>query len=787
MYKERLYFAAQHFVASNLLLMLLFLLIRSAEYFLTGLTHSFPEGASYLIVYGYLFDIWYVLVLSTLMFPFYLGIYLLFGSSTKYFLFVVFMFYVLVYIGLIQYYSITMLPLSADFWGYSAGDIKTTINASAGISIGTFLPFIVVLGILFVIYKKVQEIIMPQSLVWAYGSISLVSCIVYFIFTPSASWFTNENRYTFSVNKMAYFNEKSFAFYFENNNNNPERVINIEYPLVHDADTADVLGPFFDSLPAKPNFVFLMIEGLGGTFVGPNARYGGCTPFLDSLAQHSLYWQYFLSTTGRTFGVLPSLFGSLPYSEKGFMETGANMPTHLTLFRLLKDQGYATRYFHGGNTNFDLQDVFLERQGIDFILGESKFPPPPAYQKLPANSGGFSWGYSDGDVFRRSLELFGPDTIKPHLSVYMTLNTHEPFKIPEQEKYLAQLEKIAATKIGQQQDYKQYELELSALLYTDHAIRELMEAYKQRSDYKNTIFIITGDHRMIPVTQINRIDRFHVPFIVFSPMLKRTQMFSSISTHHDVTPTVLSLLQKNTPMRFPQKVHWLGHMIDTIREFHSVENVALMRNKNELIDYIDHDYFLSDNILYHITPKLDLERSDDGGKLSELKEKLAGFKQMNQYVFANNKIYNDSLMKAVKPEFEFTRKEEFMIKIVHADTLPPDEIFFLARKYLFAQNYHMGRVLCEKALLTSPNYTDIRILLGRSYAWAGEFDEARKHFNEAIRRVPDNSDAYTALIDMEIWSEHYTEAIKTADLAYGIFKDKAFLEQKAKAKRIMEN
>lgn len=783
MFKERIYFASQHFVASHLLLLILFFLIRTMEFVFGAMAHSLPENAASLIISGYLFDLWFVMVLGTFGYLIYTGLYLLIGSSTRYLLFLVFLVYVLCYISLVQYYNTTSIPLSADFWGYSARDIQTTVSASAGFSVFTVLPFVVALGVLFYAYKRVQELIVPQWFVWSYGSVSLAITIVYFLFPPSPAWFSTDTRYAYSVNKLAYFTEKSTGYYIEKNAK-PKEEIDAEYPLVHNADTSDVLGPYFDSLPAKPNIVVLMVEGLGGTFVGPSARYGGCTPFLDSLAQHSLYWQYFLSTSGRTFGVLPGLLGSLPYGEKGFMEAGSNMPAHLTLFRLLKMQGYKTRYFYGGDANFDLQDVFLERQGIDYILDEAKFTRD--YTRLPANSGGFSWGFSDADLFNYSLELFPADTSTAHLSVYMTITTHEPFIAPNQEVYLKKLEQVSAKRPAQQKEYKEYSPELSCLLYTDDAIRNFINAYKSRADYKNTIFIITGDHRMIPIDQASRIDRFHVPLILFSPMLKRTAMFSSVSSHHDVTPTLIGLLQQNTPMRFPQKVHWLGHMIDTTREFRSLEDVPLMRNKNELIDYIDHDYFMSDNILYRITPKLDLERVDDNGKLEEIQEKMAHFKQVNQYVFVNNKIYNDSMVSKLKPEFVLTRIEEFMVKSI-PDSLDSDDRFWLARKYIFAGNYHMGQVLCKGILRNKPNHSDVRILLGRSYAWQGKYDEARKQFEESISRSPDCSDAYTALIDMEAWADHYTKAIQLADDAYKRFNDKSFIEQKKKVIGYMSN
>ena len=41
-------------------------------------------------------------------------------------------------------------------------------------------------------------------------------------------------------------------------------------------------------------------------------------------------------------------------------------------------------------------------------------------------------------------------------------------------------------------------------------------------EYENTIFIITGDHSMpeLGLWQISEIERYHVPLIIFSPLLK---------------------------------------------------------------------------------------------------------------------------------------------------------------------------------------------------------------------------------------------------------------------------
>lgn len=785
MYKERFQFAIQHFSVSYALLIVLFWVIRITEFSLVAKAQLLPETPASSMAVGFILDAWFCLILAVVTFPFYLFSYLILGPFTRYFLAVAFILFLIVYLALVQYYAQTSIPLSSDFWGYSISDIQTTVSSSATISIFSFIPFVVVLTIFFAYYKRVQEIILPNWVLVVFYVFTVGSFVTYLMKAPNASWFKNEEQYTFCVNKMAFFVEKSAVLWVEGNNDSfdEER----PYPLVHEADTADVLSPFFTNLKQKPNLVFIIVEGLGGTFVGPQARYGGCTPFLDSLAQRSLYWQNTLSTTGRTFGVLSSLFGSLPYGDKGFLETGADMPSHVTMISLLKKQGYATRYFYGGNTNFDLQDVFLERQGVDYILGEDKFPP--SYQKLAANSEGFSWGYSDEDVFKRSLEVFPPDTTVPFLSVYLTLNTHEPFVVPNQSNYIAQLEKIAALKPEhKKQAYKIFSKELSSLLYTDDAIRKLFDAYKKRPDYTNTIFVITGDHRMIPIPQANQLDRFHVPFILFSPKLKRTQTFASINTHHDVAPTFLSFLQHQTDMTFPSKVHWLGKPMDTTVAFRSVKDIALMRNKNELIDYIYGTTFLSNNIPYRIKSDLDLERlSDDGEEAGILRKKLKSFKQINKYVFARNQIYHDSLSVLRQQEFSISALERLTITFMGIDTMNADQMFYAARKRAEVKQFDNVRLICKWCLLTNPNFTDIRLMLARTYLWQGNYHEAHKHFAECVKRSPLNREAWREIINNEVVFGNYAKAIAYAEQAHSYNPKGNFLKQRDKLRKFQQN
>ena len=130
----------------------------------------------------------------------------------------------------------------------------------------------------------------------------------------------------------------------------------------------------------KPNIVFIIVESLGGEFAGNGNQWSGFTPFLDSIIEKSLYWKNGLSLSGRTFGIMPSLLGSLPPGRQGFMSEGPVYPDHLTLISILKDQGYHTSHFSGFDTYFD--DKTMLRVAAHIRDTVSTFPQLPMISSL---------------------------------------------------------------------------------------------------------------------------------------------------------------------------------------------------------------------------------------------------------------------------------------------------------------------------------------------------------------------------------------------------------------------
>ena len=89
-----------------------------------------------------------------------------------------------------------------------------------------------------------------------------------------------------------------------------------------------------------------------------------------------------------------------------------------------------------------------------------------------------------------------------------------------------------------------------------------------------------------------------------------------------------------------------------------------------------------------------------------------------------------------------------------------DELFQSARKRAFDdKNYPAAILLTKQALKISPDYADIRIFLGRLYAWTDKIDSARTEFKEVLLKNPEYEDAYLAYGSLEYWNKNPEQAL----------------------------
>jgi phosphoglycerol transferase MdoB-like AlkP superfamily enzyme len=698
-------------------------------------------------------DLWTCLLISCLLYPLFLVLSFITKKWWDLIFKCVFGLVVLAQFALTKYHLTTLVNLGADILGYSVSDMFTTVTASESLSILYFIPFVLFPLLFIFLFKKISIISLNKNFIFF--------LLFIIALTFSLKLFSTSFSESVNQNKLAFFATDIIRFQNEKNDFDVNKLTyKKEYPLLQPfASSPDVLAPFFQINEEKPNIVMIIVEGLGTEFIGKNG-YSGFTPYLDSLIPKSLYWENFVSNAGRTFGALPSILGSLPYGEKGFLELNP-LPANISLVSILKANDYTTSFYSGDDSSFDRKINFLEYNEIDNVIDINKFGS--GYEKTKANSGGFSWGYPDSEIFRKTLsELDGRKG--PRLDIIMTLTNHEPFEFPQKKEFIKKVDSILNTnkklKVSQN-EVNTYKDIFASLLYTDYSIKNFINAYSKRPDYKNTIFVITGDHRLIPIAQKDKLCRFHVPLYIYSPLLKKPQTFKSVSSHWDITPSLVSFLMNNYKMNKMEKTAWMSTGLDTVKTFRNIHKIPIMQNKGNINEMIYKEYLYSNGELFKIDENFETTRISDSEMFRTMKDSLSEAKKLNAYLTQKNKIIPNSINNYTKPAFEFSKADLATINKL-TKGITTDEAFLIAREFAFNKEREKARLLCNYILNEFPNYADVRTLKARTLAWDKQYDKAEKELLEVIKRTPYYNDSYIALMDLYWWTNQHNKGILIA-------------------------
>jgi len=689
--KSKLFRILNDFVCLNLTFAVMLLILRTGQYFFINAVHTLPPDAVYLEGRGFLHDlVLWQFISWILLIPFMLLSLLKRWAGA--------LLFGLVFIicagfewALFQYFKVTLAPLDQVIFTYTFKEMTMIAESSVRIDFLTFLPMIVLVLLTLIILFFSLKLKLSKYVLIAFFILSAVFVFFQDSIIPKENESGNPFEYYLVTNKSHYLAEKctfyltaeKYAFNLTESDRiasdkiikeaalryqseHPEfEFLGTQYPFLHYENTPDVLSNFFDLKEEKPNLVFIICEALSSCFSGDNKIFGSFTPFLDSLAGQSLYWPNFISTATRTFNVLPAMFGSLPPGDLNYHDAISMLkfPYHLSLIRYLEKSGYYTSFFYGGDPSFNNMASFLKRQSTDYFMKGLG----PKYKILELNQGGYSWGYSDSDLFERSFEVMDSVKRSPRLDIYLTLSLHVPFLIPDQEYYLRQFDKIMKKADPglkrEKSDMEKYRNIFATILYTDHSLQEFMKRYSKRPEFSNTIFIITGDHAMsdLNLFRFSSLERYHVPLIIYSPMLKRKSVFHSVSSHLDITPTILAMLHKKYAIEINPVAHWLGSGIDTTREERNIHFVPFIQNNNEILDILDHEYYLDRTALMLLKPGLRLKEIKNNATKTRLNRELEDFRTLNTYVARQNKL--------IPPEIYFGK---FLTgtKLPLPDTLP---------------------------------------------------------------------------------------------------------------------
>ncbi len=537
-------------------------------------------------------------------------------------------------IGLSVYYHSTGILMGKELIVRPLWEMVHTVRSAISIWMILGVVVLLVAYVALSVWLSKKNISMPVSLIVAV--VVLVSIPMFFLI--------NTDKDKVVVNKTFYCVRQCLKGNFDLSSSDydaeiiekyvkmfPDReVIDNEYPLERKDNIGNVLGPYFKKSEVKPNIVVIIVESLGHDLM----RF---TPFVDSLSRHSLLWMNCMATTPRSFGAIPAITGSVPHGLKGFQF--GDIPNHNSLMTILAENGYGTNAFYAGNFSFDRVYDYLVAQNTDYL---SPFYSEYVNDKSNERDGTY-WGYHDDVMFKKSMQVIGQrDDSRPALDLFVTISTHEDLKLCDkdlQKKYYDKAEALnaAPNMVGL----------MASTLYTDDALRHFVESYCDSDKDGNTIFIITGDHSM-NLNPGNPLDAYHVPLVIWSPLLEKPAKFDGMVSHNDITPSLLALLRENYGLETPPTVSWVSDGLDTVSGFHSNVRNYFLHYSRELRDFVWNDYYytMDDKAhpVSHIVEGVNLECYDNQSLGEELKEKFETMVYVDNYVYSHNKIIKNPIL-----------------------------------------------------------------------------------------------------------------------------------------------
>lgn len=287
----------------------------------------------------------------------------------------------------------------------------------------------------------------------------------------------------------------------------------------------DTLPTTGDSLPnllrtTRPDICLIIMESFSSHLM---ATLGGETDVavrLDTLSNEGVLFSHFYANSFRTDrGLVAILSGYPAQPTTSLMKYPRKTQSLPSLAGTLKEAGYQTHYYYGGDADFTNMRSYLRSSGFETIVSDQDFPLSERLSK---------WGVHDHLVFRRlmnDLSHTPEGEHSPQFCVLQTSSSHEPFEVPYQ---------------------RLTNKRLNAFAYTDSCIGDFVHAYKQLPRWRNTLLILVPDHLGGYPQGIDNLTeaRYKIPMLWIGGAIQAQTPYciDTYGSQHDLAATLLARL-----------------------------------------------------------------------------------------------------------------------------------------------------------------------------------------------------------------------------------------------------
>ncbi|MFY8180767.1 MAG: LTA synthase family protein [Flavobacterium sp.] len=283
----------------------------------------------------------------------------------------------------------------------------------------------------------------------------------------------------------------------------------------------------------KPNVVILILESYAKEYISAfnkdmNIRnYKGYSPFVDSLAQHSMIYTNGYANGYKSIHGMSSVIAGIPSFKDAFTSSPYPKQKIESLVSVLKSEGYDTSFFHGAPNGSMGFLGFGNILGYDHYYGKNEYNNDADFDGV--------WGIWD-EPFMQYFNKTISKKQQPFMATLFSVSSHEPYIVPD--KYIGKFPK------GDNPIHQ-------CIGYTDYALKQFFNAAKKEKWYQNTIFVLVADHdNLIYYDDYLKDQNFHtVPILFFSPNKKYVGVNKDWAQQIDIYPTLLDMMGYDKPFR----------------------------------------------------------------------------------------------------------------------------------------------------------------------------------------------------------------------------------------------
>lgn len=299
----------------------------------------------------------------------------------------------------------------------------------------------------------------------------------------------------------------------------------------------------------KKNVVVLIVESFGREYIGnynenlEGGKYKGYTPFIDSLLDKSLSFDYTFANGRQSIDGMPSILSGIPRFIEPFFITPASLNDVSGLAGELGKIGYSSAFFHGAENGSMGFEAFARTTGYNKYYGRTEFNQDKRFNGDKDYDG--TWAIWD-EPFMQFYALKMTEMKEPFVSTIFTASSHHPYVVPEMYKNKYKEEPVPQARGVVRKNNPIHK----CIRYTDEALRRFFATAEKQPWFKNTIFVFTSDHTNIYDHEEYGTDLglFGAPIFFYDPSGEMPHgRRHCIAQQTDIMPSILGWLGYDQP------------------------------------------------------------------------------------------------------------------------------------------------------------------------------------------------------------------------------------------------